>query len=102
MNPTYGTVKSGQRGFVKALAREWGPFGILVNGVNPAAMTDSAEEHFKRFPETREKLLAAVPLRRIGDPRNDIGAAVVALCSDYTRFVSGQIINVNGGFFTGV
>lgn len=102
MNPTYGTVKAGQRGFIKALAREWGPFGILVNGVNPAALTESAAEYFKRFPDAKETLLGALPLQRIGDPRSDIGAAVVALCSDYTRFVTGQIINVNGGFFTGV
>lgn len=100
INPVYGTVKAGQRGFIKSLAREWGQYNILVNGINPAALTDAAEEHFKRFPEALAKVNAAIPLGRMGDPRADIGGAAVALSSDMMRFVTGQIINVNGGFFT--
>lgn len=100
VNPVYGLTKAGQRGFIKSLAREWGAARILVHGLTPAALTDAANEHFKRFPEARDKLITAIPVGRIGDPREDIGAAAVALCSDLMHYVTGQILNVNGGYYT--
>lgn len=100
VNPVYGLTKAGQRGFVKALAREWGPYRINVHGLTPAALTDSAREHFRRFPEAEAKVTAAIPLGRMGDPQGDIGAAAVALCGDDLHFVTGQIFNVNGGYYT--
>lgn len=100
VNPVYGLTKAGQRGFVKALAREWGPHRINVFGLTPAAMTDSAREHFRRFPEAEARVTAAIPLGRMGDPQGDIGAAAVALCGDDLHFVTGQILNVNGGYYT--
>jgi NAD(P)-dependent dehydrogenase (short-subunit alcohol dehydrogenase family) len=100
MNPAYAAVKSAQRGFVKALAREWGPFNIPVNGIAPAAETDSTKAYFERQPQVREQLLSLIPLRRMGDMRLDIGGAIVAMCSDHMRFVTGQVIPVDGGAYT--
>lgn len=100
VNPVYGLTKAGQRGFVKALAREWGPHRINVYGLTPAALTDSAREHFRRFPDAEARVTAAIPLGRMGDPQSDIGAAAVALCGDDLHFVTGQILNVNGGYYT--
>lgn len=100
MNPVYATVKSAQRGFVKALAREWGPSGITVNGINPAAMTPASEEHFRRSAEAYRTTLASIPLGRMGDAQRDIGGAAVALCCDCSAYVTGQIVNVNGGLHT--
>ncbi|HEU0199923.1 MAG TPA: SDR family oxidoreductase, partial [Burkholderiaceae bacterium] len=73
MNPAYVAVKNAQRGFVKALAREWGPLGITVNGIAPAAETDATKAHFERHPQLREQLFGLIPLRRMGDMQLDIG-----------------------------
>jgi 3-oxoacyl-[acyl-carrier protein] reductase len=100
MNPIYAAVKSAQRGMVKALAREWGPHGITVNGIAPAAETDATKVHFERQPQLREQILATIPLRRLGDMRRDIGGAIVALCSDDMRFITGQVLPVDGGAYT--
>ena len=69
MNPIYASVKSAQRGMVKALAREWGPHDITVNGIAPAAETDATKAHFERHPQLREQILSVIPLRRLGDMR---------------------------------
>jgi len=102
MNPVYTAVKSAQRGFVKALAREWGPHGIVVNGVAPAALTDAARTYLASDPARSAKAMASFPLGRMGDMRDDIGGAVVALCSDYWRYVTGQTIMVDGGYYTAI
>lgn len=100
MNPVYAATKNAQRGFAKALAREWGPHGIVVNAVAPAALTDGARDYLARDPERSRKAMASFPLGRMGDMRDDIGAAVVAMCSDHWRYVTGQVINVDGGYYT--
>ena len=100
MNPIYAAVKSAQRGMVKALAREWGPHGITVNAIAPAAETDATKLHFERHPQLREQILSVIPLRRLGDMRVDIGGAIVALCSEHMRFVTGQLLPVDGGAYT--
>jgi NAD(P)-dependent dehydrogenase (short-subunit alcohol dehydrogenase family) len=100
MNPAYPAVKNAMRGLVKALAREWGRHGILVNAVAPAALTDAAAAYFARNPEMRAKIMRSIPLGRLGDSRADIGAAVVAMCSDYWRYVTGLTIPVDGGNYS--
>lgn len=100
MNPVYSATKSAQRGFAKALAREWGPHGIVVNAVAPAALTDAARDYLARDPERARRAAESFPLGRMGDTRDDIGAAVVAMCSDYWLYVTGQVINVDGGYYT--
>ena len=100
MNPIYASVKSAQRGMAKALAREWGPHDITVNAVAPAAETDAAKLYFERNPQIRDKIMSLVPMRRLGEVQADIGGAIVALCSDHMRFVTGQTIPVDGGAYT--
>ena len=100
MNPVYAATKNAQRGFAKALAREWGPHGIVVNAVAPAALTDIARDYLARNPERAQSAAESFPLGRMGDMRDDIGATVVALCSDYWRYVTGQVINADGGYYT--
>ena len=100
MNPIYASVKSAQRGMVKALAREWGPHNVTVNGIAPAAETDASKAYFERNPQIREQILSVIPMRRMGDMRDDIGGAIVALSSYLMRFVTGQVIPVDGGAYT--
>lgn len=100
MNPIYASIKSAQRGMVKALAREWGPAGIAVNAIAPASETDASKAYFERHPQFRAQIMATIPLRRMGDMQLDIGGAIVALCSEHMRFVTGQTIPVDGGAYT--
>lgn len=100
MNPAYAAVKSGQRGFIRALSREWGRHGITVNAVMPAGLSEAAKNHFERNPQLRDLIYQQIPMGRLGDPRQDIGRAVVALASDTMGFVTGQAIAVDGGIIT--
>jgi len=100
MNPIYAALKGGDRGFVKSLAREWGPQGITVNEIAPAAATEPTEVFFAQNPAVRDMYMKMFPLGRMGAPRQDIGRAVVALCSDLMGYVSGQTIPVDGGLYT--
>ncbi len=96
----YSTVKAGQRGFVKALAREWGPDGIRVNGVAPLAVTPALANRFEVDPSMEDRLRALIPLGWFGDPGADIGPPTVFLCSAAARYVTGQTLVVSGGRFT--
>jgi NAD(P)-dependent dehydrogenase (short-subunit alcohol dehydrogenase family) len=100
MNPVYAGTKNAQRGFTKALAREWGPHQIVVNAIAPAALTDGAKTYLAGDPERAKKAMASFPLRRMGDMRDDIGATVVAMSSDYWRYVTGLIVPADGGYYT--
>lgn len=100
MNPTYTALKAAQRGFVKALAREWGPHDIVVNALAPAALTDAARSYLEADPDRTREAMKSFPLGRMGDMRDDIGPAAVAMCSDLWRYVTGQTVNVDGGYYT--
>jgi len=101
-NPIYTALKGGVRGFVKALAREWGPYQITVNAIGPVAATEPTEMFLNEHPEARAQLMSNFPLGRIGSPREDIGRAVVAICSDDFGFVTAQNIQVDGGLYTAI
>ena len=100
VNPVYAAIKGAARGFVKALAREWGKYQINVNLVVPVGLTDMAEEYFSANPGSRDKFLTNFPMGRMGRPREDIGGAVTALCGDQMQFINGQSIVVDGGLYT--
>ncbi len=100
--PVYSLVKAAQRGFAKALAREWGPLGVRVNSIGPVAMTPAMETMYERNPILEERLVGRTPLGHVGDPVRDIGPVAVFLASDLARFVTGQTIMVDGGGFLGL
>ncbi|WP_022981579.1 SDR family NAD(P)-dependent oxidoreductase [Ideonella sp. B508-1] len=100
MNPVYSALKGGDRGFVKSLAREWGGHGITVNAIQPSAATEPTRVFFAQNPAVHQAYLSMFPLGRMGEPREDIGRAVVALASDLMGYVSGQNLPVDGGLFT--
>jgi len=98
--PFYAMVKGAQRGFVKSLAREWGPDGVRVNGLAPLAVTRALEAAFRHDPGMHDRLAAVIPAGRFGDPEADIGPPAVFLCSDGARYITGQTLIVSGGRFT--
>lgn len=94
----YAAAKAGMLGFTKSLAREVGSRGITVNAVAPGFietdMTDALPE------EQRKKLLAEVPLGRLGAPE-EIANAVLFLASDQAEYITGETLHVNGGMYMG-
>lgn len=96
----YAAVKGAQRGFVKSLAREWGPEGIRVNGLAPLAVTPALDDAFRHDPQMEDRLRSVIPSGRLGDPESDIGPAAAFLCSDSARYITGQTLVVSGGRFT--
>jgi 3-oxoacyl-[acyl-carrier protein] reductase len=92
----YSAAKAGLIGFTKATARELAHWGILVNAVAPGLIeTDMAAA----IPaEAREALLAQVPLKRIGSPR-EVAEMVGFLAGDGAAYVTGQVFHVNGGLY---
>jgi 3-oxoacyl-[acyl-carrier protein] reductase len=91
----YSASKAGIVGFIRAAALEAAPYGITVNGVEPGnIMTEGIRQH--RSPEFVRTMEAAVPLGRLGTPR-DVGYACAFLASDEAAYVTGTTIVVDGG-----
>ena len=90
----YAASKAGMVGMSKALAAEVASRGITVNCVAPgfiaSPMTDALT------PEQKERITAAIPIGRIGNPE-EVAACVVFLASDEAAYVTGQTVHVNGG-----
>ena len=93
----YSMSKAGVSAFTKLAAAEWGPRGVRVNGVAPGLIRTAMAEAVYSVPELYEKRRLMMPLRRIGAPEN-IGTVVAFLLSDDASYVTGQIIEVDGGF----
>ena len=93
----YAMAKEGIRGLSRVAAREWGPDGIRVNVVVPAAESPASLEFREKHPERYARQLTQIPLGRMGDPENDIGRAVAALVSDDQSYLTGQTIMLTGG-----
>ncbi len=91
----YSAAKAGVIGLTKALAKEVGLSGIRANCICPGViMTDM----MKGFDEdTITALKDETPLNQLGTPQ-DIAETAVFLCSDKAKFITGQILGVNGGF----
>ena len=100
--PVYSMVKASQRALAKSLSREWGPDGIRVNCIAPVARTPAMERAYLANPELEERLVGRTPLRRIGEPTEDVGPVAVFLASNLARFVTGQTVVVDGGGFLGL
>jgi NAD(P)-dependent dehydrogenase (short-subunit alcohol dehydrogenase family) len=93
----YGPAKEGVRSLTKVAAREFGPDGIRVNAIMPAAKTRLMEEWIEEDPEAAAAVEATIPLRRFGDADVDIPNAVVFLASHYSGYVTGHTLCVDGG-----
>ena len=90
----YSASKAGVIGLTKALAKEVGPSGIRVNAVSPGVvMTDMMSDYTQ---EEINVLKDETPLNALGTPE-DIAEAVLFLASEKARFITGQVLSVNGG-----
>lgn len=93
--PHYSAAKAGVLGLAKAMAREFGPDGIRVNCVTPGLIqTDITGD--KLTPQMRSEITAGIPLGRLGEVA-DIAGVYLFLASDYSSYITGAVIDVNGG-----
>ena len=92
----YAASKAGVIGFTKTIAREFAQRGINVNAIAPGyietPMTDALPEKVK------EELKRLIPMDRLGKPE-DVAEAVLFLVSESANYVTGQVLNVNGGIY---
>ena len=95
MEVHYSTAKAGLIGMTKALAKEVGLSGIRVNAVSPGVVLTDMMNSFSE--SDKENLKDETPLNSLGTPE-DIAQAVSFLVSDNARFITGQVLSVNGGF----
>ncbi|MHC0551599.1 SDR family NAD(P)-dependent oxidoreductase [Salinicoccus sp. CNSTN-B1] len=93
----YAAAKEAIRGMTRVAANEWGPDNININIISPIAKTEGVEAWSKSDPEQYEEMVNAIPLRRLGDPQNDIGKTAVFLASEDSDYITGQTIMVDGG-----
>jgi NAD(P)-dependent dehydrogenase (short-subunit alcohol dehydrogenase family) len=93
----YAAGKEAIRGLSRSTAREWGPYGIRVNVICPAALSPAAVTYLDSHPNEAKMYLSQIALGRFGDPRADIAPVAVFLASDEARYVTGQTLNVEGG-----
>jgi len=92
--PGYGPSKAGVDGLTKTLARQLAQYGINVNAVSPHAIETEMSAQWSE--ERRREIIASIPLGRLGKPE-DVAEAVLFLASDGASFITGEILDVNGG-----
>ncbi len=92
----YSASKAGVIGLTKTIAREFAARGINVNAIAPGfiqtAMTDAIPE------KSKETLIQMIPMERLGQPE-DVAEAVLFLVSERSSYITGQVLNVNGGIY---
>lgn len=93
----YAASKAGLIGLTKSLAKEFAPRNVRVNAIAPGfirtAMTDALPE------DVQTQMKQAIPLARFGEP-SDVAGVVMFLASDLAGYVTGQVINCDGGLIT--
>ena len=97
----YNAAKAGIAALTRTAAREWGHAGITVNAIAPGAWTKRGQDYAARDPDGFARAMAARPIGRLGDPETDIAPVALFLASDDGRFLTGQVLYVDGGAHLG-
>ena len=91
----YAAAKGAIVAYTRALAKEGGPLGIRVNGVAPGLIATRFHERFNT-PQGHQAVVEATPLGCEGSP-DDVAQSVLFLTSARSAFVTGEIVQINGG-----
>jgi 3-oxoacyl-[acyl-carrier protein] reductase len=94
----YSAVKGGQNSLAKALAKELAPSQITVNALALGAIASSMLEQ-QLSNQDLQALITEIPLARLGQP-TEVAGLVAYLCSQAASYITGQIIRMDGGWFT--
>ncbi|WP_442599567.1 elongation factor P 5-aminopentanone reductase [Neobacillus sp. D3-1R] len=93
----YSTVKGAQLSFVKALSKEVALNGIRVNAIAPGAVETKMVNHLQS--DELESLKEEIPMGRLGRPE-EIAKGVSFLLSEQSSYITGQVLSINGGWYT--
>ncbi|WP_338754100.1 elongation factor P 5-aminopentanone reductase [Bacillus sp. FJAT-52991] len=93
----YSTVKGAQIAFVKSLAKELALARIKVNAIAPGAVNTRMMSQFSR--QELDEIIEEIPMGRLAEP-TEIAAVVSFLCSQASSYITGQVVAVNGGWYT--
>jgi gluconate 5-dehydrogenase len=92
----YAAAKGGMNQMFRVMAREWARYGVTVNAVAPGYIETDLTRGYLDRDNNRESLESLVPAERLGRPE-EVADAVTFLASDRARFITGQILYVDGG-----
>lgn len=95
--PGYAASKGAIASLIKALANEWAPKGINVNGIAPGYVATDNTEALRNDPERSKAILSRIPAGRWAEPDDFVGVTVF-LASTASDYVNGTIITVDGGW----
>jgi len=90
----YASAKAGIIGFTRTIAKEVASRGITVNAIAPGFIDTEMTQHLDE--KRRQELIGRIPLGYLGSPR-DVAEAVAFLASSEARYITGQVLNVDGG-----
>jgi NAD(P)-dependent dehydrogenase (short-subunit alcohol dehydrogenase family) len=91
----YASAKAALHSLTRAVAFEGGPHGVRCNAVAPGII---ASKFVRKYQESFREEVDRTPLRRIGDPE-EVAAAVAFLVSEQSSFITGEVLNVSGGWY---
>ena len=91
----YSAAKAGLIGFTKALAKELGPSGITVNAIAPGLI--DTEMNGSLSDDDKKAIIEETPVMRIGNV-NDVARAAFFIAQDESSFITGDVLNISGGF----
>ncbi len=94
----YASAKAGLIGLTRTLAKECGPFGITVNDIAPGIITTAPV--VKQLSGHEAEYVRQIPLRRLGMPQ-DVANVVLFLASDLSAYMTGLVLDINGGQYMG-
>jgi 3-oxoacyl-[acyl-carrier protein] reductase len=93
--PVYGTSKGAVTTLTRSLARQLAPYNVRVNAVAPHAIVTEMSGQWSA--EKRAGVIATIPLGRMGQTE-EVASVVLFLASGEASFITGETINVNGGY----
>ncbi|MFB8386757.1 SDR family NAD(P)-dependent oxidoreductase [Microbacterium sp. NPDC055910] len=93
----YVVSKTGLVGMARAFSTEWSVHGIRSNVIGPGYFATEMTEGLLQNPADHDRIMGRIPMRRLGDP-TDIGHACVFLLSPASQYISGTVLNVDGGW----
>lgn len=93
----YGASKGAMITFTKCLAVEWAKYNVRVNAVAPGFCETSYAENFKKKKKLYDFTIERIPQRKWGSP-GDVAQACLFLASDAAKYITGEVLNVDGGW----